>query len=95
MLFSLKNLDEFIQETDQGLSAPIKDGDFDGLVKLMGNVIAVKERQSATDEMFEPLRETIDLLKAYQQDMPEEVYLQLQVGVLIQTTLFRGFLLIL
>jgi dynein heavy chain, axonemal len=75
----LKDLDEFIQETDGGLLNPIKEGDYVGLVKLMGSVMAVKDRQNVTDEMFEPLRETIDLLKVYEHDMPEEVYLQLQV----------------
>jgi dynein heavy chain len=59
---------------------PVKEGDYFGLVKLMGGVMAVKDRQNVTDEMFDPLRETIDLLKGYEHDMPEEVYLQLQVS---------------
>ena len=45
----------------------------------MGHVMAVKERQAATDEMFDPLKDTIELLKSYSQEMPEDVYLQLQV----------------
>jgi len=41
--------------------------------------MAVKDRQMVTDDMFDPLRETIDLLKLYEHEMPDEVYLQLQV----------------
>lgn len=77
----MKDLDEFINNTDSGLLNPIKEGDYFELVKLMGSVMAVKDRQNVTDEMFEPLRETIDLLKVYEHDMPEEVYLQLQVSM--------------
>ena len=77
--YSLKDLDDFIQMADNGLNQPIKEGDYTGLVKVMGQVMAVKDRQTATDEMFEPLKQTIDLLKSYNQEMPEDVYLQLQV----------------
>ena len=76
---SLKDLDDFIQTADAGLNQPIKEGDYTGLVKVMGHVMAVKDRQTATDEMFEPLKEMIELLKSYSQEMPEDVYLQLQV----------------
>jgi len=72
-------LDDFIQTADAGLNQQIKEGDYTGLVKVMGQVMAVKERQTVTDEMFGPLKETIELLKSYNQEMPEDVYLQLQV----------------
>ena len=38
----------------------------------------VKERQPTTDEIFQPLQETIELLKFYDQDIPEEVNVLLQ-----------------
>ena len=43
----------------------------------MGHIIAVKERTNHTDNMFGPLKDTIDLLKKYQHEMPEKVYQQL------------------
>ncbi|VDI07166.1 dynein heavy chain, axonemal [Mytilus galloprovincialis] len=73
---SLKELSDFIIKTDAGLLKPVKN--YDGLVDCMGYLLAVKERQSSTDEMFEPLKQTIELLKTYNQEMPEEVHLQLQ-----------------
>ena len=45
---------------------------------MMGYLWQVKERQPTTDEMFQPLEETIELLKFYDQDIPEEVNVLLQ-----------------
>lgn len=67
--------------TRSGLKKPLKEGDYDGLVEVMGHLMKVKERQVATDSMFEPLKQTIELLKTYGEEMPEETYLKLQVGL--------------
>ncbi|XP_076453714.1 LOW QUALITY PROTEIN: dynein beta chain, ciliary-like [Babylonia areolata] len=75
---SLKELAQFIKVTDTGLQKEVGEGDYDGLVFVMGNLFAVRERQASTDEMFEPLKQTIELLKTYDQEMPEEVHMQLQ-----------------
>ena len=48
--------------------------------------MAVKDRQTVTDEMFEPLKQTIELLKTYGQEMPEEVHTQLQVQLIVAAT---------
>lgn len=45
----------------------------------MGHLMAVKDRQNSTDELFEPLKQTIELLKVYEQELPDEVYKQLEV----------------
>ena len=54
---------------------------------------AVKARMTTTDEMFEPLKQTIELLKTYDQEMPEDVHKQLEVNQ-ICTLMFtqNGFL---
>uniref|UniRef100_A0A8B9TAI3 Dynein heavy chain 9, axonemal n=1 Tax=Anas platyrhynchos TaxID=8839 RepID=A0A8B9TAI3_ANAPL len=75
---SLNNLEEFIKIADKGLSKKVEKGDYDGLVEIMGHLMAVKERHSVTDAMFEPLKQTIELLKTYEQQLPEEVYKQLE-----------------
>ena len=77
---SLKDLNEFISVTSQGLSVTVEEGDYQGLVEVMGRLMAVKEKQTTADTMFEPLRETIELLKTYNQELPDEVHLQLQVS---------------
>ncbi|XP_013396327.1 dynein beta chain, ciliary isoform X2 [Lingula anatina] len=75
---SLNELAEFIKVADSGLTKPVEEGDYDGLVECMGHLLAVKDRQASTDEMFEPLKQTIELLKTYGQELPEEVHVQLQ-----------------
>ncbi|NXS46386.1 DYH9 protein, partial [Balaeniceps rex] len=75
---SLADLDEFIKTADKGLSKKVEKGDYDGLVEIMGHLLAVKERHSVIDAMFEPLKQTIELLKTYEQQLPEEVFKYLE-----------------
>uniref|UniRef100_A0A8B9DZR5 Dynein axonemal heavy chain 9 n=1 Tax=Anser cygnoides TaxID=8845 RepID=A0A8B9DZR5_ANSCY len=75
---SLNDLEEFIKIADRGLSKKVEKGDYDGLVEIMGHLMAVKERHGVTDAMFEPLKQTIELLKTYEQQLPKEVYKQLE-----------------
>ncbi|XP_009867872.1 PREDICTED: dynein heavy chain 9, axonemal-like, partial [Apaloderma vittatum] len=75
---SLADLDEFIKATEKGLSKKVEKGDYEGLVETMGHLLAVKERHGVTDAMFEPLKQTVELLKTYEQQLPEEVYKQLE-----------------
>nr|XP_030717250.1 dynein heavy chain 9, axonemal isoform X1 [Globicephala melas] len=75
---SLANLEAFIKNSENGLLKKVGKGDFQGLVEIMGHLMAVKERQSSTDEMFEPLKQTIELLKTYGQELPETLFRQLE-----------------
>ncbi|NXO76324.1 DYH9 protein, partial [Sitta europaea] len=75
---SLAELDEFLQTAERGLSRKVEQGDYSGLVEVMGHLLAVKERHSATDAMFEPLQETVELLRAHEQQLPEELDQQLE-----------------
>lgn len=77
---SLQELEAFIKEATAGLSKQVQEGDYDGLVEVMGHLLRVKDRQAATDGMFGPLKETIALLSTYGEEMPEEVHQQLQVS---------------
>lgn len=75
---SLSDLGNFIRKADEGLLQQVVEGDYNGLVNIMAYLMNVKERTVSTDEMFEPMQETIDLLKYYDQDIPEEVNVLLQ-----------------
>ena len=57
----------------------VKEGDFDGLQKVMVTLANVRERINTTDNMFDPLKETINFLQSVGQDMSDEVHLQLAV----------------
>ncbi|XP_066544120.1 dynein axonemal heavy chain 11 [Amia ocellicauda] len=75
---SVKDLEMFIQETDKGLAKKVKEGDYSGLVEIMGHLMAIRDRQISTDQHFKPLKSTADLLKTYGQQLPEQVYTQLE-----------------
>lgn len=70
---------------DAGLSQRVEEGDYGGLVGVMGHLQAMKERQNTTDAMFEPLQQTIALLKVYEQELPDVVYKQLAVRTNVQS----------
>uniref|UniRef100_A0A8C4MJA6 Dynein axonemal heavy chain 9 n=1 Tax=Equus asinus asinus TaxID=83772 RepID=A0A8C4MJA6_EQUAS len=78
VILSLEDLEVFIKNSESGLLKKVEKGDFEGLVEVMGHLVALKERQSSTDEMFEPLKQTIELLKTYEQELPETVFKQLE-----------------
>ncbi|XP_004592923.2 dynein axonemal heavy chain 17 [Ochotona princeps] len=75
---SLADLEAFMKVARTGLTKPLKEGDYDGLVEVMRHLMKVKERQVATDNLFEPLKQTIELLKSYGEELPEEIHLKLQ-----------------
>uniref|UniRef100_A0A7N6A5B3 Dynein, axonemal, heavy chain 9 n=1 Tax=Anabas testudineus TaxID=64144 RepID=A0A7N6A5B3_ANATE len=76
---SLSDLEKFISVAEAGLGLRVEEGDYSVLVGVMGHLLAVKERQNNTDAMFEPLKQTIALLKVYEQELPDVVYKQLEV----------------
>lgn len=76
---SLADLEEFIKVTDAELQKELKDGDYDGLARVMVHLLAVRGRQAATDELFEPLKDTIILLESYGLKMPDHIYVQVEV----------------
>lgn len=78
--YSLSDLENFIIVVEAGLSQTVEEGNYIRLVEVMGHLLAVKERQDATNTMFEPLQHTIALLKVYEQELPDVVYEQLKVN---------------
>uniref|UniRef100_A0A667Y5V4 Dynein axonemal heavy chain 11 n=1 Tax=Myripristis murdjan TaxID=586833 RepID=A0A667Y5V4_9TELE len=75
---SLDGLEEFVRATFEGLGQPVSKGDHQGLVEVMSHLLAVRDRQVATDSMFEPLKDTVVLLERYGETIPDRVYSQLE-----------------
>ncbi|KAL8165284.1 UNVERIFIED_CONTAM: hypothetical protein K2H54_038432 [Gekko kuhli] len=71
---SLTDLEEFIKMTDAGLQKELKEGDYNGLIDVMVHLMAVRDRQTTTNELFKPLKDTIILLESYGQKMPDHIY---------------------
>ena len=80
---SLNDLSAFIKVTSAGLSGEVQEGDYQGLVAVMKHLLAVKAREPTTDGMFEPLKQTIEVLQSYGQELSEEVHQQLEVCVCV------------
>ena len=45
MVKSLSDLNSFIEKADEGLMQQVKEGDYDGLIKVMEILKIVKEKQ--------------------------------------------------
>ncbi|XP_051263753.1 dynein axonemal heavy chain 11 isoform X2 [Dicentrarchus labrax] len=75
---SLDELQKFVRATVEGLDQPVTKGNHHGLVEVMSHLLAVRDRQAATDKMFEPLRDTIIVLEQYGVTIPDQVYSQLE-----------------
>ena len=76
---SVRGLSSFVQDTARGLSNKVSDGDYAGLVDIMGHLMAIRDRQISNEQHFKPLKSTAELLKTYGQQLPESVYEQLEV----------------
>lgn len=85
LFYSVRELWSFVHDTAQGLSNNLSDGDYAGLVDIMGHLMAMRDRQISIEQHFQPLKSTAELLKAYGQQLPESVYTQLEVGAQIHT----------
>lgn len=85
----MRELSSFVQDTAHGLSKKVSDGDYAGLVDIMGHLMAIRDRQSSTDQHFKPLKSTAELLKTYGQQLPESVYTQLEVCTNAQINTFH------
>lgn len=75
---NLADLNNFIEEADEGLMTQVHEGDYKNLIKVMKFLQLVKEKQSIADNMFGPLKEIIDLLRNYGVEIPQESLVQLK-----------------
>ena len=78
--YRLNDLEEFTAKTMKGLEKEPKENDYKALVEAMHLLNGVRERQVQTDAMFEPIKDTIDLLKIFGVDMSDKIYQQLEVS---------------
>jgi dynein heavy chain, axonemal len=72
----LQELDDFIVSSTAVLRMEATEDDFETLLKILSVITQIKEREVETDNMFEPLKEVVALLKTYNEDFNEAVYNQ-------------------
>ncbi|KAM6104169.1 LOW QUALITY PROTEIN: dynein axonemal heavy chain 11 [Theristicus caerulescens] len=80
VIVSLTDSEEFIKVTDGGLQREVTEEDYCVLVEIMDHLLAMKQRQTTADELFEPLKDMVALLESYGQKMPGEVYALLEAN---------------
>lgn len=68
-------------QAESRLKEPVCSGDYQSLVQVMGFLVAVKNRQSCTDQLFERVSEVVTLLEQYGETLSECVHMQLEVRV--------------
>lgn len=71
---SLQELEEFANECDEIFVLETTEEDFPTLLKILSALNKLKERENMYDNMFEPLKATVDLLKGYNVEFNELVY---------------------
>ena len=69
---SLQELSDFIDFAETQLAEEISDGDYDNLIKVMKILLSVREKQPQYDGLFEPLENTIKLLREFEVEIPEK-----------------------
>eukprot|EP00163_Fabomonas_tropica_P009916 TRINITY_DN1985_c0_g1_i1.p1 TRINITY_DN1985_c0_g1~~TRINITY_DN1985_c0_g1_i1.p1 ORF type:complete len:4225 (-),score=1474.45 TRINITY_DN1985_c0_g1_i1:598-13272(-) len=69
---SLNELDSFIAIVNHGLSRDVQADDIESLMQVMGHIRDTRNRETATDDMFEPLRDTVHLLRKHDASVPED-----------------------
>ncbi|CAF0866110.1 unnamed protein product, partial [Didymodactylos carnosus] len=73
----LNELQSFIKDATTILQKEVKSGDITGLLEMMTFLSSVRDRQEFTDDMVEPINDTIEILKSYGYEVPQMIYAML------------------
>lgn len=68
-------------QAESRLKEPVCGGDYQALVQVMGYLLEIRDRQTSTDQLFEPVIDVVNLLEQYGETLPECVHMQLEVRV--------------
>ncbi|UJR10317.1 hypothetical protein I4U23_014523 [Adineta vaga] len=74
---SLNELQSFIKYATDMLHRQMKSDNLKDLIEMMTFLSQVRARQEYTDDMAEPIKDTIELLKSYAYEVPQSVYAML------------------
>jgi dynein heavy chain len=69
----LKELEEFITESTKSLNQEATNEDSVTLLKILKTLSSIHEREHRTDNMFEPLKEIVDLLRSYEMTFEDHI----------------------
>lgn len=70
----LDDLEKFIRNGRDVLEIPIDKDDYDGLLKVMEVQVAIKEKRTQFNAIFQPLLNIIELLRIYGEEFSQDIY---------------------
>jgi dynein heavy chain, axonemal len=70
---NFQELENFISTSTNTLRLEATEEDFETLLKILSVITQIKEREVETDNMFDPLKEVVALLKTYNVDFSDNV----------------------
>lgn len=73
---SLQELEDFCEKAHAMMTDPFEKDDLKSLLKVMDLLTKIEERTLATDQMFGPLKDIVQMLKEYQFVFSSKVYTQ-------------------
>ena len=76
---SLNSFESFIEDAEISLQSQVSEGDYEGLVKMMGFIKLVKDSQPKYNPLCDELRNILTLLNNYNVDLPEKSLHQLNL----------------
>ena len=77
MNISLNELQIFIKHASEMLQRSVQLNDLKNLIDMMTFLNEVRARQDYTDDMSQPIQDTIELLKSYAYEVPQSIYAML------------------
>lgn len=75
---SLQELDDFCEKAHKTMAEPFEKDDLKSLLIMMALLNQIEARTIATDQMFGPLKDIVQMLKEYQFVFSSKVYTQVK-----------------
>lgn len=67
----LTQLDNLMKNVNEGLMQEVPQGDSEALKKVLGHIHQVRSKEKSTVKMFQPLKDTVNLLKKHGRNLDE------------------------
>eukprot|EP00762_Andalucia_godoyi_P002900 ANDGO_04168.mRNA.1 Dynein beta chain len=76
---SVTNVSSFVSEVTVGLQKEVPPGNYDKLVAAMDLLYQVRSRNDEFDGLFDPLKDTVALLRKYNRSIDDEILAKLEI----------------
>lgn len=67
----LNQLEMLTKDVNDGVAVEVKPGDSDALKKVLGYIHQIRTQEKTTEKMFQPMRDTVSMLKKYGKNLDD------------------------